>query len=602
MNNMIIGLLLLSAVAIMVCVLFGEYFISQEKDRIIYDKESRILPAVARFQTQIFDTISLLEITASQPSVMSMPYSDQINDAIHGIGVGEDNEKRDVAKRVLYVKNDLDAVFFTLPNGDIYLIEPYPLQVNVATSNFAFREWYQGVINTKTTYVGEVYVPLGRNDAAIAIATPVRTDSGEMVGILGVLIDLDSWAKVFGEIVIQKNEAFFIIDHNGNLVINSNDKSFKTVKSYSYLKNFGAKYSELPEVAVGVMDGVKMFIMSKHFEVGSHLWTILIVEPYDDIFSIVNLIRIQYVLIVAAIVGTAALCFTRILNMSARKGLLSLIDVEQSKVEFKSERGMSKSIIINRKNLIVASISCIVLTSIIVIFMFIPSLELLGNIESSEDKSLATSFVIQNLKGDTLDTWIKWNVQEGDLFHVHISQTSQLTSHQMEIIRNAIFSTEVVQIDDSVLHKGPKGSNSTYYKGWKGAIESISEKTKFVIPLHFHSVVTETDSGDVVIRLSNLKNSDGYYGYTKSFVDDEGSQILKATITIYDVENLNDDQLDLLVRHEFGHALGLAHSTAPEDLMAPIIDPSNPYISQCDIDALEGLYNGDTNSHIVCEK
>ena len=55
------------------------------------------------------------------------------------------------------------------------------------------------------------------------------------------------------------------------------------------------------------------------------------------------------------------------------------------------------------------------------------------------------------------------------------------------------------------------------------------------------------------------------------------------------------------MRHEFGHALGLAHSTAPEDLMFPTITTSIPFISECDVDAITSLYNGNRQSEVMCE-
>ncbi|MFQ5476959.1 MAG: matrixin family metalloprotease [Nitrosopumilus sp.] len=57
-----------------------------------------------------------------------------------------------------------------------------------------------------------------------------------------------------------------------------------------------------------------------------------------------------------------------------------------------------------------------------------------------------------------------------------------------------------------------------------------------------------------------------------------------------------------MVRHELGHSFGLAHSTAPEDLMAPMIVTEFPYISDCDLDAIIFLYNGGESGQVVCKK
>ena len=88
---------------------------------------------------------------------------------------------------------------------------------------------------------------------------------------------------------------------------------------------------------------------------------------------------------------------------------------------------------------------------------------------------------------------------------------------------------------------------------------------------------------------------------TRILVDDASEQILKARITIYDVDELTDAEFTTIVRHEFGHALGLAHSSASDDLMYPTIQTDNALISQCDIDAMASLYNGEKIAQVTCD-
>ena len=118
--------------------------------------------------------------------------------------------------------------------------------------------------------------------------------------------------------------------------------------------------------------------------------------------------------------------------------------------------------------------------------------------------------------------------------------------------------------------------------------------------LHFH--VTDKGEGNILINLTPLSSPDGYSGYTTSIVDESSNQILKSTITIYNADVLSIESLKTVVRHELGHAFGLAHSSAPEDLMAPEIITPYPYISECDIDAVVALYDNSKENSVVCEK
>jgi len=218
---------------------------------------------------------------------------------------------------------------------------------------------------------------------------------------------------------------------------------------------------------------------------------------------------------------------------------------------------------------------------------------------NDENLSFKTRHLIENLRGDTVDTWKSWRLV-GTTLNVNILNAKGLSENRIDVIKNAITSEETLEIDDSLTHKGPKGFSSIYYTGWEGALKNIaSNDTLYNIPTDFNVITSNGQEGDVIITLSNLRDGDGYTGYTKSVVD--GNEILKSFITIYDVTNLTDEQLGTILRHEFGHALGLGHSTAPEDLMAPNIDMTVPYISECNTNAIRDLYNGIQGS-TICEK
>lgn len=210
-----------------------------------------------------------------------------------------------------------------------------------------------------------------------------------------------------------------------------------------------------------------------------------------------------------------------------------------------------------------------------------------------------SEYIVENLRGDSIGLYKYWKMSQGASLSVNILNPTSISNESIEIIKKTILSTETIDIEDSLLHKGPKNSFSTYYIGWKGALESISE-TKIPVPKNFEIKNSQKSGGDIIVILSNIKDRSGYTGYTKTVL--EGNQIVKTFITIYDVNSLSKSQLETIMRHEFGHALGLGHSSAPEDLMAPTIDMTYPYISHCNVMAISDLYNENSDGTTTCEK
>ena len=213
-----------------------------------------------------------------------------------------------------------------------------------------------------------------------------------------------------------------------------------------------------------------------------------------------------------------------------------------------------------------------------------------------------TGYTIQNLRGDTIDTFLSWRLVEGDTLTVNVLNADQYGPEVMEAIEKVIYSEEVLEIDNSLLHKGPKGTVSEMYVGWQGAMMAAAEtETQLYVPVSFDIIQSNQGEGDITIELTNQASADGFAGWTNSIADQSQNQILKSRITIFQVDTLSPTALETIVRHEMGHALGLAHSTAPEDLMFPTIETNFPYISECDIDAIEALYDGGNTSEVVCE-
>lgn len=278
------------------------------------------------------------------------------------------------------------------------------------------------------------------------------------------------------------------------------------------------------------------------------------------------------------------------LKKSVNEKLFQINEIEQEKIL--QEKILSRK---NSKNY-----SKIYLSLSIISFISLSGFFVL-TFTTTESNNLQSSYVVENLRGDKIDTWKVWNLGDHTL-NVNIINHANLSDEKLLIIKNVILSEKFQKIENSLTHSGPAKTFSTYYEGWAGAVNYIYSRnpsTLYNIPTTFNVFQSDDEKGDIIITLKNFRNTDGNTGFTRTVVEE--NQILKSYITIYDADSLSNAGLEIITRHEFGHALGLIHSTDLIDLMYPVISYDLPLISPCNVQSLELLYEGNIDTEIICE-
>ena len=186
-----------------------------------------------------------------------------------------------------------------------------------------------------------------------------------------------------------------------------------------------------------------------------------------------------------------------------------------------------------------------------------------------------------------------------DTLDINLVNGDSLTGEQYDAVIHAITSMDSIELPDNLLNENDSDSKSIYYLGWAGAMtEAQKDNTGETIPSNYNIVQSSTGDSDIIIQFENELNPDGFTGYTRTILEDD--EIIMSYIKIYDTDNLSISDLTTIVRHEFGHALGLGHSTNVEDLMAPNIITNVPYISECTVSNIQNLYDVEfTNTECI---
>jgi hypothetical protein len=243
-------------------------------------------------ETKINKSGAILEITSKLPQVKSAPYASSISSQLHGIPRDVDMPKRKVAQDILDTDKDFQVIFFLMPNGDVYLIEPYSQQQNLTGNNFAFRDYYKGAVESRNTYLSDVIISaaLGRPQANIAV--PMYSENnGTLVGLWAGGLNLTGLSESLQSLNLTNNhneERTVIVDQQGQKIVDSRGQSLlikpnSTVnESFADLQSFRNALNGQSGTITEIINGTMTAVSYHPVKAFSNVWTVLFMQPYDD--------------------------------------------------------------------------------------------------------------------------------------------------------------------------------------------------------------------------------------------------------------------------------------------------------------------------------
>jgi hypothetical protein len=226
---------------------------------------------------------AILELTGMLPEVKNLTSVNMLNETIgqqKGIPQNADIHKRQVAKDILEKYGEFRVVFFLMPNGDIYIEEPYSLQENLSKSNFAFRDYYKGVIKNNDTFLGNVIVSASTGQNQAVMAVPIYSGAnGSLTGIWAGGLDMSEFNKSLQLLKLTNNERIVYVDNLGKVVADSDIKSSNRNESFANLQGFKNAINGKSGTVKEIFNGTEMLVSYYPVKALSNNWAVLLIQP-----------------------------------------------------------------------------------------------------------------------------------------------------------------------------------------------------------------------------------------------------------------------------------------------------------------------------------
>ena len=234
---------------------------------------------------------AILEITSRLPELKNVSYANSIDPTLHGIPQDLDIEKRKIAQDILAADRDFELIFFLLPNGDMYLEEPYSRQQNLTRNNFAFRDYYKGAISTGETYLGNVIISASSGLAQTYITVPVYSagnnrDNDNPTYLSGVWaggLNLTVFSESLQSLNLTNQQRIVYVDQNGQKIADSDKELLfnrNQNESFTDLQSFKNAVKGESGSIIEVINGIEMRVLYEPAKFYGTTWAVLLMQPY----------------------------------------------------------------------------------------------------------------------------------------------------------------------------------------------------------------------------------------------------------------------------------------------------------------------------------
>ena len=223
------------------------------------------------------ESASIIKITSMIPDVSNAQFANKINSSLHGIADSDDVKKRQVADNILQHSDTLEAITFLMPNGDMYMEEPYNRQLDLSRNNFAFRDYYQGAIETKQAFLGDAIVSSSTGEKVALISVPIYSQKNQsLLGIWSGVLNLSKFYHKLQSLNLPDDVRVVYADGNGQKIGDSNSLLSNKSESFAELNSFKNGKSGKAGNGSETINGTRFLVSYAPVSILSKTWVIMV--------------------------------------------------------------------------------------------------------------------------------------------------------------------------------------------------------------------------------------------------------------------------------------------------------------------------------------
>jgi hypothetical protein len=173
-----------------------------------------------------------------------------------------------------------------MPNGDIYMEEPYYRQLNLSKTNFAFRDYYKGAVSTQNTYLGNLIIAASSGLPQANMAVPIyssennNTNNPSLVGVWYGGLDLDVFNKSLQSLNLTDNDRIVYVDQHGQKIADSDrNQSINRNETFANFQGFKNAIAGKSGSTVEEINGTEMLVFYHPVNAVQQRWVVLDIQP-----------------------------------------------------------------------------------------------------------------------------------------------------------------------------------------------------------------------------------------------------------------------------------------------------------------------------------